>query len=199
MDHELPIVLGAPTLQRNNVTTPASDDLRYPIGQFWFDGDTSSAKREERVAQIAEAPGHLRAAVAGLSPIQLDTPYRDGGWTVRQVVHHVPDSHLNAYTRIKLALTEEQPTIRPYEEAKWAELPDARSGPIEPSLDLLDSLHKRWLLLLRQMKAADFERRYRHPEHGRIFTVDEGVALYAWHGQHHTAHITSLRQRMDWK
>jgi len=181
------------------VTTPAPDDLRYPIGQFRFDGDTSSAKREERIAQIATAPGQLRAAVSGLSPFQLDTPYRDGGWTVRQVVHHVPDSHLNAYTRIKLALTEEQPTIRPYEEALWAELPDARSGPIEPSLDLLNSLHQRWLLLLRQMKATDFERRYRHPEHGKIFTVDEGLALYAWHGQHHAAHITSLRRRMAWK
>lgn len=181
------------------MTAPAPEALRYPIGQFRFDGDTSSLKRQERIARIAAAPGQLRAAVAGLSPVQLDTPYRDNGWTVRQVVHHMPDSHLNAYTRIKLALTEEQPTIRPYEEALWAELPDARSGPVEPSLDLLDSLHERWLLLLRQMKATDFERRYRHPEHGRIFTVDEGVALYAWHGQHHTAHITSLRRRMGWK
>jgi hypothetical protein len=154
--------------------------------------------RERRIAEIAAAPAHLRKAVAGLTPAQLDTPYRPGGWTVRQVVHHVPDSHLNAYTRIKLALTEEEPTIRPYEEARWAELPDARTGPIEPSLGLLESLHQRWLLLLTQLQPSDFERRFRHPEHGRIFTANEAVAMYAWHGRHHVAHITSLRQRMGW-
>ena len=180
-------------------TSKTAEDLRYPIGPFRFEGDASPARREQWIAEIAAAPGHLRAAVAGLSATQLDTPYRENGWTVRQVVHHVPDSHLNAYTRIKLALTEQEPTIRPYEEARWAELPDARSGAIEPSLDLLDSLHRRWLMLLRQMGAADFQRQFRHPEHGRIFTVVEAVALYAWHGRHHTAHITALRQRMGWK
>jgi hypothetical protein len=130
--------------------------------------------------------------------MQLDTPYRPGGWTVRQVVHHLPDSHLHAYTRIKLALTEEEPTIKPYEEARWAELPDARTGPIDPSLALLESLHQRWLLLLRQLRPSDFERRFRHPEHNRMFALDETIALYAWHGRHHVAHITSLRQRMGW-
>lgn len=173
-------------------------DLRYPIGRFQFDGDVSLRTRERRISEIAEAPAQLREAVSGLAPAQLDTAYRPGGWTVRQVVHHLPDSHLNAYTRIKLALTEEEPTIRPYEEARWAELPDARTGPIEPSLALLQSLHQRWLLLLRALDTAGFERRFRHPEHGRIFVVDEAVALYAWHGRHHVAHIASLRQRLDW-
>ena len=138
------------------------------------------------------------AAVAGLAAGQLDTPYREGGWTVRQVVHHLPDSHLNAYTRMKLALTEEEPTIKPYEEARWAELPDARGGDIEPSLRLLESLHQRWLMLLRDLKPADFDRQFRHPEHGRIFKLSETLALYAWHGRHHVAHISALRQRMRW-
>lgn len=173
-------------------------DLRYPIGPFRYTGDSSPTQRDRRLGEIAAAPGNLRAAVAGLSPAQLDTPYRPEGWTVRQVVHHLPDSHLNAYTRIKLALTEEEPTIKPYEEARWAELPDARTGPVEPSLALLDFLHQRWLLLLRSLGPADFARRYRHPEHGRMFEVDEVLALYAWHGKHHVAHITSLRRRMAW-
>lgn len=150
------------------------------------------------MGEIAAAPDQLRAAVAGLSPAQLDTPYRPNGWTVRQVVHHLPDSHLNAYTRIKLALTEEEPTIKPYEEARWAELPDARTGPVELSLALLEFLHQRWLLLLRNLAAADFARQFRHPEHGRMFALDEALALYAWHGEHHVAHITSLRRRMGW-
>ena len=174
------------------------DDLRYPIGPFRYTGEGSPARREQWIGEIAAAPDQLRAAVAGLSPAQLDTPYRPEGWTVRQVVHHVPDSHLNAYTRIKLALTEEEPTIKPYEEARWAELPDARTGPIEPSLALLQFLHQRWLLLLRNLRPADFARRFRHPEHGRMFGLDEVLAMYAWHGQHHVAHITSLRRRMGW-
>ena len=175
-----------------------TDDLRYPVGPFRFDGAVSAARREQWIGEIAAAPAHLRAAVAGLTSAQLDTPYRTNGWTVRQVAHHLPDSHLNAYTRIKLALTEEVPTIKPYEEARWAELPDARTGPIEPSLALLQSLHERWLMLLRQLRPADFERRFRHPEHGRIFGLDEVVAMYAWHGRHHVAHITSLRRRLGW-
>jgi hypothetical protein len=179
-----------------NVTT--TDDLRYPVGRFIFDGDISPRAREQRIADIAAAPIHLRLAVNGLSPAQLDTAYRPGGWTVRQVVHHVPDSHLNAYTRIKLALTEDEPTIKPYEEARWAELPDGRDGPIELSLTLLDALHQRWVLLLRSMRPDDFRRRFNHPEHGRLIDLDEVVAMYAWHGRHHVAHITSLRRRMSW-
>lgn len=173
-------------------------DIRYPIGRFRFDGDSSTERRHGWISEIAAAPAQLRAAVAGLTAAQLDTPYRDGGWTVRQVVHHVPDSHLNAYTRIKLALTEDEPTIKPYEEARWAQLPDARDGDIEPSLSLLEFLHKRWLMLLRALKPADYDRQFRHPEHGRIFNLSETLALYAWHGRHHVAHITSLRKQKGW-
>ena len=174
------------------------DDPRYPIGPFRFSGQANSESRVRCVAEIAAAPGHLRAAVSDLSPAQLDTPYREGGWSVRQVVHHVPDSHLNAYTRFKLGLTEDEPTIKPYEEARWAELPDVRATPVETSLTLLESLHRRWVLLLRAMTPADFARRFRHPEHGRLISLDEVLEMYAWHGQHHVAHITSLRTRMGW-
>jgi DinB superfamily len=174
------------------------EDLRYPIGQFRYEGEPDQRRREQWIEEIAATPANLRAAVAGLAPHQLDTPYRDKGWTVRQVIHHLPDSHLNAYTRIKLALTEDVPVIRPYEEARWAELPDGRAGPIELSLNLLESLHHRWVLLLRQLTPADFRRRFMHPQHGRPFEVQETLALYAWHGQHHVAHIASLRRRMAW-
>jgi hypothetical protein len=175
-----------------------TEDLRYPVGQFRYEGEPDQRRREQWIEEIAATPTNLRAAVAGLAPHQLDTPYRDKGWTVRQVVHHLPDSHLNAYTRIKLALTEDVPVIRPYEEARWAELPDGRAGPIELSLNLLESLHHRWVLLLRQLTPADFRRRFMHPQHGRPFELQETLALYAWHGRHHVAHITSLRRRMAW-
>jgi len=141
----------------------------------------------------------LRAAVTELTPAQLDTPYRDGGWTVRQVVHHVPDSHLNAYTRMKLALTEDEPVIKPYDEARWAELADVPATPIETSLTLLECLHRRWVLLLRSLGPKELSRRFRHPEHNRSIDLDEMLALYAWHGRHHVAHITSLRSRMGWE
>ena len=174
------------------------DDPRYPIGPFRFDGKSDARLREQWIAEIAAAPGALRAAVSGLTPQQLDTRYRENGWTVRQVVHHVPDSHLNAYVRMKLALTEEEPTIKPYEEARWAELPDVGVTPVDTSLTLLDCLHRRWVLLLRALSAAEFNRRFRHPELGRTIQLDEAVAMYAWHGRHHTAHITGLRARMGW-
>ena len=177
----------------------AVTDLRYPIGKFAYEGAMTDARRAECVARIAAAPAGFRAAVAGLDDDQLDTPYRPEGWTVRQVVHHVPDSHINAYTRIRLALTEDTPTIKPYEEARWAELPDARSLPVEISLGLIESLHARWVPLLRQLGAAQGARRFRHPEHGRLMTIDEVVAMYAWHGEHHLAHITRLRERMGWR
>ena len=139
----------------------------------------------------------MRAAVAGLTPERFDTPYRPGGWTVRQVVHHVPDSHMNAYVRFKLALTEDEPTIKPYEEAAWAELADSASTPADVSLTLLETLHDRWVRLLRSMTEADFARKFRHPQLG-VVPLDKNLALYAWHGKHHVAHITSLRQRMGW-
>jgi uncharacterized damage-inducible protein DinB len=175
-----------------------AQDLRYPIGKFRFEGPGDLERRARWIEEIERAPAALRAAIAGLAPSQLDTPYRDEGWTVRQVVHHVPDSHLNAYTRFKLALTENEPTIKPYEESRWAELPDGRSGPIEPSLALLENLHVRWVRLLRAMDPADFSRKFRHPEHGRSMELNESLALYAWHGRHHVAHITSLRGRKGW-
>jgi len=139
----------------------------------------------------------MRAAVTGLTEEQVDSPYRPGGWTVRQVVHHVPESHLNSYTRFKLAITEDEPTIKPYFEDRWAELDDARQAPIALSLDLLDALHGRWIWFLRSLKQEDFQRTFRHPEIG-VVSIDKNIALYAWHGQHHVAHITSLRKRMGW-
>jgi uncharacterized damage-inducible protein DinB len=150
------------------------------------------------MAEIAEAPANLSAAIAGLNDEQLNTPYRDGGWTVRQVIHHVPDSHMNAYIRFKLALTEVEPTIKPYDEAAWAELSDTRNTPIEVSLTLLESLHARWVVLLQSMTDADFQKQFRHPERG-VVTLEMNLAMYAWHGKHHAAHITSLRERRQWR
>ena len=173
-------------------------DLRYPVGKFNWDAPINDSDLPVLIAAIAETPAALRGAVAGLSPDQLATRYRPGGWTVKQVVHHVPDSHLNAYTRFKLALTEDEPTIKPYNEAAWAELPDSRKVPIAVSLDLLDALHLRWVALLRSMNPADFNRALRHPEHGRVFTLKQMLGLYAWHGRHHVAHITSLNKREGW-
>ena len=173
-------------------------DLQYPVGRFEFPREVSSEDRARFIQEIADTPANLRAAVAGLSAEQLDTPYRPGGWTVRQVVHHVPDSHMNSYVRFRLALTEDEPTIKPYDEARWAELPDSRKGRIETSLALLESLHERWVLLLRSLSDGDFRRQFRHPELGAV-SLEKNLALYAWHGRHHVAHITSLRERMGWK
>lgn len=173
-------------------------DLRYPIGQFTYDGDASAKTRHRRIDEIAQAPAALRRAVVGLSAPQLDSPYRPGGWTVRQLAHHVPDSHLNAYVRFKLALTEDLPTVKPYDQARWADLPDTRSVPVEVSLGLLDAVHERWVAVLRAMTAEDWGRGYRHPEYDRVVPLDEVLAMYAWHGRHHVAHITSLREREGW-
>ena len=179
-------------------TTAREMELRYPLGRFDFDAPVDEADYPKLIAAIAETPVSLRSAVAGLTRDQLETRYRPAGWTVKQVVHHVPDSHLNAYTRFKLALTEDEPTIKPYDEAAWAELADSRKVPIEVSLDLLDALHLRWAALLRSMDADDFNRGLRHPEHGRIITLKQMLGLYAWHGRHHVAHITSLKKREGW-
>lgn len=175
----------------------AMQDPRYPIGEFAPDPDVTEEKRRAWIEEIARAPDRLRAAIAGLLREQLDTPYRAGGWTVRQVVHHLPDSHMNAYVRMKLALTEEEPTIKTYDQERWAELIDAKAAPIETSLALLETLHQRWTLLLRSLTPPDFRRVLNHPELGRM-TIDDIVQLYAWHGRHHVAHITSLRERMGW-
>jgi uncharacterized damage-inducible protein DinB len=176
---------------------PDAPDLRYPIGRFRRPDALGDAERRRAIDAIAAAPAQLRAAVAGLSDAQLDTPYRPGGWTVRQLVHHVPDSHLNAYVRFKLALTEDEPTIKPYDEARWAELDDSRQTPIETSLVVLERLHERWVILLRALPPESFERRLHHPETGTQ-RLDQLLALYAWHGRHHVAHVTALRERMGW-
>ena len=172
-------------------------DLRYPIGKFKFEGPTTPEQREELLNQIEQAPNRLRAAVNGLSDQQLDTPYRPEGWSVRQVAHHVPDSHLNAYVRYKLALTEDEPTIKPYAEDRWARLADTQATPVEVSLAMLDSLHDRWVRLLRSLQPEDWKRAFRHPELGLV-SLEKNLALYAWHGRHHAAHITSLRERNGW-
>lgn len=172
--------------------------LRYPIGEFVTPTAMGTSDREHWIDQIAAVPAELRAAVAGLDDTQLDTPYRPDGWTVRQVVHHIGDSHINSIVRFKLALTEQTPSIRPYDEALWAELPDGRTAPVEPSLAFIDALHARWVMLLRGLSEQDFERTFHHPEHDRTFTLGRTLAMYAWHGRHHVAHITRLRERMGW-
>lgn len=172
-------------------------DLRYPIGKFEFTGECSAAQRAEWISEIEALPTKLVEAVAGLTEEQLDLPYRDGGWTVRQVVHHVADSHMNSLMRFKLALTEDQPTIKPYYEDRWAELEDSVSLDISVSITLLESLHKRWVVLLKAMKETDFERSFIHPESQKTIRLDYNLGLYAWHGKHHVAHITSLRDRLS--
>jgi uncharacterized damage-inducible protein DinB len=173
-------------------------DLRYPIGKFHRPDTLSVEERRSAIDAIAEAPARLCAAINGLEAAQLDTPYRPGGWSVRQLVHHVPDSHMNAYVRFKLAATEDEPTIKTYEEARWAELADARTAPIEPSLALLENLHKRWVLFLRSLAPEDWSRKFCHPELGTM-SLEQNLALYAWHGRHHVAHVTALRERQNWK
>ncbi len=174
-----------------------SDDLRYPIGKFARDPHVDAAKRAAWILQIAEAPAMFAAAVHGLDDAQLDTPYRPGGWTVRQVAHHVPDSHMNAYIRCKLAVTEDNPPVKTYEEAAWAEQADARMMPIAASITLLRVLHERWVTWLRALDEPAFARTAVHPEWGRM-RVDDFLQLYAWHGRHHTAHVIALRKRMGW-
>jgi uncharacterized damage-inducible protein DinB len=175
------------------------DSLRYPTGRFHRPKrPLEAAERRQMIDAIAHTPDAIRAAVRGLSDRQLDTPYRPEGWTVRQVVHHVPDSHMNAYVRFKLALTEDMPTIKPYDEAEWAKLSDVRDTPIETSLTLLAAMHERWVRLLRAMTPEDFGRQLNHPDWDAPLSLDAVLALYAWHGPHHTAQITSLRQRMGW-
>ena len=174
-----------------------SPDLRYPIGPFQFDGDPTP-RLAQWIEELDEAPGALRAAVSGLAPEQLDTPYRPEGWTVRQVAHHLPDSHLNAYIRCKLAVTEETPRILPYDQDRWANLGDNWITPVETSLELLAAVHRRWVDFLRSLEPTAFARGFFHPEHERVLSLGETVALYAWHGRHHVAQINALRRRRGW-
>jgi len=173
------------------------DHLRYPVGRFTPPASSEPAIRAAHIETLRQLPERLRAAVAGLTESQLDTPYRDGGWTVRQVVHHIADSHANSVVRFKLALTEDWPTIKPYDEKAWAELPDSKSLPIDGSLVFIDALHARWVALLESMSDADYARGFVHPERGRS-DLAKTLAIYEWHCRHHVAHIANLRQRMEW-
>ena len=173
------------------------DLLRFPIGKFGGGEAFTPALIQEYVQNIASLPGLLRQAVLGLNNVQLDTPYRPGGWTVRQVVHHLADSHLNSYIRFRLALTEDNPLIKPYEEQRWAELPDAQTEPVEISLVLLEALHQRWVVLLKSLSESDWLRTFTHPVSGKT-TLIKAAGLYAWHGKHHLAHITNLRQSYNY-
>jgi uncharacterized damage-inducible protein DinB len=173
------------------------NDERYPIGHFNPQHNLTSTERGALIESIASAPSRLRAALSGLSQKQLETPYREEGWTLRQVAHHVPDSHLNGYIRFKLALTETHPTIKPYREADWALLEDGRNADPEVSIRLLESLHERWAILLASLSSDQFARKLTHPESG-VMSLDIALQLYDWHGSHHIAHIATLRERMNW-
>lgn len=177
--------------------TDQLESLKYPIGRFTAQ-PYSDALRERYLTDIRYLPQKLEYAILNLDAAQLDTPYREGGWSIRQVVHHVADSHLNAYTRFKLGLTEDHPTIRPYDEQLWAKLPDTFQVPLNVSLTLLHALHIRWLALLKSIQPDQWTRTVVHPEHGRVFTLWELLGMYAWHGDHHAAHINGLRERMGW-
>ncbi|MDQ3371937.1 MAG: bacillithiol transferase BstA [Actinomycetota bacterium] len=178
--------------------TTDDDQLRYPVGRYQPSGDSTATQRAGWTGEVAALPAALRAAVAGLTPAQMATPYRSGGWTVQQLVHHVADSHMNAYTRFKLALTESEPTIKPYDEARWAELPDVDAVDPAVSLALLDALHARWAALIERLTPDSWARTFRHPDRPGSMRLDDALGLYAWHGRHHTAHVTRLREREGW-
>lgn len=173
-------------------------DPRYPIGRYVPHEAPDAATIAQWIGEIEAAPALLRQAITGLGAAQLDTPWREGGWTARQVAHHVPDSHMNAYVRFRLALTEDQPTIKPYDQERWAELPDARTADPALSLALLESLHARWAILLRALAPADFARTFRHPEAEQPVSLVRTLGLYAWHGRHHASQVLALRQARGW-
>ena len=173
-------------------------NLRYPVGEYSPKKDITAGDVARYIKTIEDFPGKVKQAVSGLSNAQLDTPYRDGGWTIRQVVHHAVDSHINSYTRFKLTLTEDTPAIRPYFEDRWAELPEAKTGPVEISIPLLEALHRRWSLMLRNITEKELKRKFYHPESKKEMALDELMGLYAWHCDHHLAHITGLKKRMNW-
>ena len=180
------------------MTPTTGTDLRYPIGKYQPAGrDLTLDERRAHILTLSGAPEDLREALRGLSDSQLDTPYRPGGWTVRQLVHHLADSHMNAFMRVKLALTESSPTIKPYDEKSWAETAENRL-PVEVSQILIDALHRRWVSILDALKPEDWKRAFVHPEHGRAMTIEEATALYSWHSRHRVAHIVGLRTREKW-
>ena len=172
----------------------SQNDLRYPVGPYRRTERVGRAELDAWISELEALPRHLRKAADGMGDQELDTPYRPGGWTARQVVHHIADGHMSAYTRFRLALTEETPTVKPFEETRWAELVDAKSGPVEPSLAVVDGLHQRWVMLLRSMPDEDFKRRYRHPDRGELVALEETLGYFAWHSRHHVAQILSVRK-----
>jgi len=174
-----------------------NDDIRYPVGPCVWSPEVSAEEKQQHLRDISELPLMLHAAVAGLAPQHLDIPYREGGWSIRQMVHHIPESHMNSYIRFKLALTEDQPTIKPYDENLWGQMPDSRTAPIDMSLDLTDALHRRWSVVLSNMTDADFEKSVRHPEIG-VLKLKSMLAGYGWHSRHHVAQIAATRRRMGW-
>lgn len=176
-----------------------SEKLKYPIGKFTYPDKIKKSDVNKMIKEIDKLPKRLKDAVKNLSEEQLNTAYRDGGWTVRQVIHHLADSHVNSYCRFRLALTEENPTIKPYVEAKWAELPDAKSLPVKFSLDLLKNLHKRWNVLLKSLDKDQLKRTFHHPDHNKDIRLDQTISLYAWHSNHHLAHINELKKRKNWQ
>lgn len=173
------------------------EELRYPIGRYEKKTSVSPRDVAKWIDEIEALPTDLRAAVSGLTDDQLDTPYRDGGWTVRQLIHHIADSHLNAYIRFKLGLTEDTPSIKPYQQDDWAKLPDSEM-PIAVSLDMLESIHKRWVKVLKSMDGEQLNREIYQPEYDKIIVLKSFIGNYAWHGKHHLAHITNLKKRKDW-
>jgi uncharacterized damage-inducible protein DinB len=177
--------------------TNAAEEVRFPVGVFLIDPAVTDEKRRRWIAEMAQTPANLRVALAGLGDDQLDTHYREGGWTLRQVVHHLADAHINGFVRFKLALTEDNPPIKTYEETLWADTVDGREAPVELSLKLLEALHERWIILLDSLRESDFAKSFNHPQRG-VMTIDKAIQLYAWHGVHHTAHITRLRERKGW-
>jgi uncharacterized damage-inducible protein DinB len=178
--------------------TPELEKLRYPIGKFEFNSVAGNSEIKKWISDIEKLPPLLKKSLKGLDEKKLNTPYRQGGWTVKQVTHHLADSHINAYARIKLALTENQPTIKPYDETLWAELDDAKNLSIKVSLSLLDALHTRWVHTLKKLSDSDYERSVFHPGSKREMSIKFLIHLYSWHGKHHCAHITSLRKRNKW-
>jgi hypothetical protein len=181
------------------MTEQELEKAKHPIGLYIKPETITKDTIEIYISSISSLPGKLRKAIAHLSDEQLDTSYRPGGWTIRQLVHHLADAHINGYIRFKLALTEENPNIKPYNENKWSELIDARTLPIEPSLKLIDGLHNRWTVLLNSMTIEDFKKTYYHPEHGKKLNLDEVLGEYAWHSDHHLAQITELKKRKGWE
>ncbi|MEL7530189.1 MAG: YfiT family bacillithiol transferase [Bacteroidota bacterium] len=172
--------------------------LKYPIGKYQVPETITPAMIQQWIQEIEILPGLLIDSVSNLTDLQLNMPYRPGGWSLRQVIHHVVDSHMNSYVRFKWTLTEDQPTIKAYYEDRWAELPEAKTAPVQVSLGLLASLHARWVMMFRNMSAEEWQRAYYHPEQEKLIRLDQNLGLYAWHGKHHLAHINSLKQGMGW-